>query len=176
MVHRRMILVVCCTRLNEDNKETNIRQNLFLITNALCSGLLTRYLGRFTRTLEGKRRRLWAAMEWWRISILVRGLSLFYVNRAFNLCTIIPLLNSILHHLLPTPGPPPSFAPPIPPCKNKWKFPTGIVMIILIVSHKKNNIKITGTKTTLNLNHRYLVPISMIKIIVIITPKTVKHL
>ena len=26
MVHRRMILVVCCTRLNEDNKETNIPQ------------------------------------------------------------------------------------------------------------------------------------------------------
>ena len=24
MVHRRMILVVCCTRLNEDNKVTNI--------------------------------------------------------------------------------------------------------------------------------------------------------
>ena len=132
MVHRRMILVVCCTRLNEDNKATNIPPK----SNALCSGLLTRYLGRFTRTLEGKRRRLWVAMEWWRISILVRGLSLFYVNRAFNLC-IIPLLNSILHHLLPTPGPPPSFAPPIPPCKNKWKFPTGIVMIIVLVSHKK---------------------------------------
>ena len=36
-----------------------------------CAGLQTRYLGPFTRTLGGRRRRPWEATEWWPTSILV---------------------------------------------------------------------------------------------------------
>ena len=48
------------------------------------------------------------------------------------------VVNGILVHCgswsfssLFTPGPPPSFAPPIPPCKNKWNSHAGVFIVTL---------------------------------------------
>ena len=75
-------------------------------------GRLMRYHARSTRTREQKKKRRLAAMVWWQTWTSVNCKWHFVIH---DPCSS-----------LFTPGPPPSFAPPIPPCKNKWNSHAGV--------------------------------------------------